>query len=68
MLNSAPNRTPLPIGIQLKKIKATLDDCKGIPYHSVIGKLLYVAIALRPDIVFAVTYLCSFNNAATGAW
>jgi hypothetical protein len=67
MTDSAPNQTPLPVGLQLLKIDATPDNCKKLPYRSAIGKLLYVAIASRPDIAFAVTYLCKFANAYGGA-
>ena len=63
MNDCLPARTPLPAGLQLAKIDVTPDDCKSLPYRSAIGKLLYIALASRPDIAFAVTYLCRFSNA-----
>jgi hypothetical protein len=63
MSDCTPNQTPLPVGLQLVKIDSTPVDCKQILYRSAIGKLLYVAIASQPNIVFAVTYLCQFANA-----
>ncbi len=32
MKESAPNQTPLPVGLQLTKIKKTPDKCKKLPY------------------------------------
>jgi hypothetical protein len=59
--------SPLPNGY-----KATKDDCPRnvaeiedmtkIPYRSNIGKLLYVAMATRPDIMYAVISLSRFSN------
>jgi len=33
---------------------------KAIPYRELIGKLLYLAIATRPDIAYVVGVLCRF--------
>lgn len=32
-------------------------EIKKVPYREVIGSLMYLASATRPDIVFAVNYL-----------
>lgn len=42
-----------------------LDDVKGehltnIPYHSLVGSLMYIASGTRPDIAFAVSKLSHF--------
>jgi len=38
------------------------DQMKGIPYQQLIGSLMYVALATRPDILFAVTKLSQFSS------
>jgi hypothetical protein len=35
-------------------------DLARIPYHSLVGSLMYLAIGTRPDISFAVARLCQF--------
>jgi hypothetical protein len=42
---------------------------KAIPYRELIGKLLYFAIATRPDIVYRVGILCRFvENPGPSHW
>ena len=35
-------------------------EMKAVPYHELIGKLLYLAIATRPDITYVIGVLCRF--------
>lgn len=60
---------PIPLDQQHKLDKTmsptTEDDInkmKNIPYQNAIGTLMYLAIATRPDIAHAVSYLSQFNN------
>jgi hypothetical protein len=39
-----------------------IGEMKNIPYRSTLGKLLYIAMATRPDIVFAVISLARYGN------
>lgn len=51
--------TPIEVGLKLIKAKTCEKD---LPYQSLIGTLMYLAVATRPDISFAVSYLSQFNN------
>ncbi len=63
MANCKPVSTPMVPGLALSKIEATPTDCLSIPYRKAVGKLLYIAIASRPDIAFSVGYLSQFVTA-----
>jgi hypothetical protein len=39
-----------------------IEEMKKVPYRTVLGKLLYIAMATRPDILFAVVALSRFAN------
>jgi hypothetical protein len=44
-------------------------EMKAIPYHELIGKLLYLIIATRPDIAYMVGMLCCFiENPSPPHW
>jgi len=36
---------------------------KNVPFRQLIGSLMYLSVAARPDITFAVNFLSQFNNA-----
>lgn len=57
--NSKLYSTPMEVNLTIEKS----DDCeKNIKYRNLIGELLYISSATRPDICFAVNYLSRFQN------
>jgi hypothetical protein len=67
MQDCNPSRTPMS---EKKRLSSTMspvsteekDDMKAVPYHEALGKLLYLSIATRPDILYAVGVLCRFSE------
>ena len=51
--------TPLDLGTQLEKSESVHAN---LPYRELLGSLMYIMIATRPDICFAVSYLTRFAN------
>lgn len=51
--------TPIEPHLKLEKL-AKCDE--SLPYQNLIGSLMFLAVATRPDIMFAVSYLSQFNN------
>jgi len=39
---------------------------KLIPYRELIGKLLYLAVAMSPDVAYTVSVLCRFGESGPG--
>ncbi|GJQ87252.1 hypothetical protein Trydic_g20280 [Trypoxylus dichotomus] len=52
-------------GLKLEKYEG--EDRKELPYQKLIGSLMYLSIATRPDISFAVSYFSQFNLCYGGA-
>ncbi|CAD7093112.1 unnamed protein product [Hermetia illucens] len=57
--NSKLYNTPMEVNLKIEKS----DACEqNIKYRNLIGALLYISSATRPDISFAVNYLSRFQN------
>jgi Reverse transcriptase (RNA-dependent DNA polymerase) len=74
MSNCNPARTPMEENLKFSaKMSPTTPEgrlaMKGTPYRELIGKLLYLSVATRPDISYALGVLCRFvENAGTEHW
>ena len=54
-------KTPLPTNVKLSS--PLVEDCSEIEhYRAATGMLNFLALQTRPDISFAVSYLCRFNS------
>ncbi|XP_051167218.1 uncharacterized protein LOC127285310 [Leptopilina boulardi] len=54
--------SPLDPGTKLKKLDESLKQEKKYPFRELIGSLMYLAVATRSDLVYAVNHLNQFNN------
>lgn len=62
-----PRSTPLPAGVILSiedspKTDAEKAEMANIPYREVLGSLMWLQVATRPDLSFAVNMLSRFAN------
>ena len=62
MQNSKPAVTPMDLGTKLKKVEESSEEDSSYPFREFIGSLMYLSVATRPDITYAVNYLSQFNN------
>lgn len=67
MIDSKTCKTPIEPGIKLSKYDGLQSDIEknemdNVPYKQLIGSLMYVALATRPDILYAVTKLSQFSS------
>ena len=67
MENSKSVTTPLDNSIKLSKkmepiTKEEISEMKMIPYQSLIGSLMYLAVSTRPDIAYSVYFLSQYNT------
>ena len=66
MTDSKPVQTALDPNVKLLKPESSSnDDMKLYPYRELIGSLMYLAVATRPDIAYAVNFLSQFNTCYT---
>lgn len=55
--------TPMEVNLKLQKpTEEEKEMCVNLPYRELIGSLMYIAMATRPDITYSVNYLSQFCN------
>ncbi|KAK2577584.1 hypothetical protein KPH14_000901, partial [Odynerus spinipes] len=54
-----PVSTPMEQGLKLNDEK---ESTQKLPFRELLGSLMYLAMATRPDIAYAVSHLSQFNN------
>ena len=59
--------TPLPCGLSLSAEEcpsnpAEVDEMKKIPYQEALGSLMWLQVAIRPDLLFPVNLLAQFAH------
>lgn len=62
MEDCKPISTPLEVNAKFDDIPTKEEEMARIPFRSLMGSLLYIAIGTRPDIAFAVNCLSQYNN------
>jgi hypothetical protein len=69
MDGAKPVSTPMDAGCKPQKTTEDCEKCDSSVYRSVIGSLLYLAVATRPDISQAVSKLAQYSSApSTSHW
>jgi len=61
MMNANPVSTPMEANLKLVCNKSGKDK-PNVPYQSLIGSLMYLAVNSRPDIAYVTSYLSQFNT------
>ena len=64
MTNCNPASTPMIANLQFEASEETVCP-PDVPYQSLIGSLMYLAVNSRPDIAYATAYLSQFNTKFT---
>ena len=61
-IGKASYSTPMEINLRLKK-PDKIDE--RIPLREILGTIMYLAVCTRPDVSYAVNYLCRFQDTPT---
>jgi len=67
MTDANPASTPADVNVKLQKSDNISKDVDPVMYQSMVGSLLYAAIATRPDISQAVGVVSKFNSDPSSA-
>ena len=67
MADAKPSPTPADLSVKLVKCDDTSKSIDRVVYQSMVGSLLYVAMATRPDIAHAVGVVSKFSSNPTQA-
>jgi Reverse transcriptase (RNA-dependent DNA polymerase)./Integrase core domain. len=63
MTDSNPVSTPMDVNVKLTKLEQNPDvEERKLPFRELVGALMYLAVATRPDIAHAVSVLSQFNT------
>lgn len=57
MADCKPIGTPMDL-----KVKTWINGKTKLPYQNLIGSLMFLAVATRPDIAYTIRYLGQFNS------
>jgi hypothetical protein len=74
MLEAKPCSTPLPAGLTLSiddslTSEEDILDMKDVPYREVLGSLMWLQVATRPDLSYVVNLFSRFvNNLSRNYW
>ncbi|KAK2580008.1 hypothetical protein KPH14_010773 [Odynerus spinipes] len=59
MKDANPVRTPMEQGLELND---QIEPTQNLPFRELLGSLMYLAMATRPDIAYSVSHLSQYNN------
>lgn len=67
MSDCKPVSTPIELGLRLSASQCPANDeekeaMASVPYINAVGALMYLAVATRPNIAYAVSVLSRFNS------
>ncbi|BES92272.1 Hypothetical protein NTJ_05080 [Nesidiocoris tenuis] len=60
MKSAKSSKTSMEVNLKLEK--PTDEKLPDFPYQNLIGSLMYIATATRPDIMYPVSHLSQFNT------
>lgn len=67
MMEAKPASTPADVNVKLVKNDGLSKEVDPVIYQSMVGSLLFISMATRPDISHAVGVVSKFNSYPTEA-